>query len=102
MGQGSEPSELEQLATLMNSLAEGFENRCQDLLESEENPFEFLGENVIDRMLNTLAETVNRCREQAVKLMFLQLEMTNAPELQQFHSDGELQTGFKKTGESWS
>lgn len=53
----------------LNDKAHQFNDLCQ---ERHENEIDFLEGDVLQNLLNTLADTSNYCRKQAVKLLILQ------------------------------
>lgn len=63
-----------------------FDNLCQ-IRHDKEKPFEFIGEDIITEFMEALADCANMCREQFIKLMFLQSVLTD--QTKHLSEDGE-------------
>lgn len=95
-------------AEAIESTARVFDQLCQDRHElgaKEYGQFTFLENDVVRMMLEELADTVNYCRMQGIKLLLLQTMLEE--ELDQKLGKGgeeDITIGiksFKGTGEGW-
>lgn len=93
-------NEAAEFVDLVNTLGAEFENLC--LMRHEEGQdkygkFTFLGNDVTRMMIEELADTVNYCRYQAVKLLLLQTMLENELEDKGVTGEGkdEITIGVK-------
>lgn len=72
---GVDPEEAREFVGRIQELSEGFDRLCQERHlkgQEEYGKLTFLGNDVTRMMIEELADTVNYCRYQAIKLMLLQ------------------------------
>lgn len=92
----------------LNELAALFDELCNRRhLEGakEYGTFTFLGNDVIRMMIEELADTVNYCRYQAIKLLLLQEMLENDDKIKEAaNATGDITVGvesFVGTGKEW-
>lgn len=99
-----------QFIETMNQYGNIFADLCEERHragQEEYGKFTFLGNDVIRMMIEELADTVNYCRYQAVKLLFLQTALEEHLADSGLTEEGQEEIviglqSFKGTREGWS
>lgn len=99
MDEDPTPEELDayEMSQVLNTFAAEFDTLCTERHAkgaSEYGEITFLGNDVLRMMLEELADTVNYCRMQAVKLMLLQSRL-EAEVLPNADDDGQVSLGWQ-------
>lgn len=93
----TEQNDAAQLAEIVNGLSLEFDKLCQerhDEGEEKYGPITWMGNDVVRMMLEELADTVNYCRYQAIKLMMMQ-EALEAELGEKFEDQQEITLGIQ-------
>lgn len=98
----SPEEELPPIVQAVNDYSRAFDNLVSTAHTKDvaENGLQFLGEGVIEQMIEALVTTVLLCRKQAIKLMMLQTLLEENTQI-----DGQVEVelnNFKSTGEATS
>jgi len=93
-------AEGEELIEVMQELASDFDQMCDDrwaMGAQQYGQFAFLGNDMIQFMIEELADTVNYCRAQAIKLRLLQQALVESEAFKSLDVDGDGNTIMKTT-----
>lgn len=96
MADWSDAAEVEEY---LNAKADQFDKLCDERHEAGQQEYgalTFLGNDVLRMMLEELADTVNYCRMQSIKLLVLQEQLeTQLSEGMGFKTGDDIQIGFQ-------
>lgn len=99
MVDSAEWSQKEELEDYLNEKVDAFDRLCDERHQEGQNEYgalSFLGNDVLRMMLEELADTVNYCRMQAIKLLILQEQLeSQMSEGMGFKHGEDLQIGFE-------